>query len=708
MIKSNIAVDKREGQATRDWSPRGITARHYPVLLCLLAASALQVGCQENKPTVTTSQNSSEVTEPQQRPTQSQRTSHSFDYTTGWLAPLVDISADDRGVSRIDLSLEVEDLESQSATLTIFYGTPDYNPYGDADDTGLRTRRIEAKLIKQDPSESPQNPLAMLIHSSNANSDDRVIFSCLFNDSNPTRLRFVLSSQPWRHRLLLLQTDKYLHPDRILPLRSAKDALEVDRLPLLDEQNMHLRSMTFVTADNAFNLIDLFAEGSDRKLIHDRNHPSFNAYGDTVGSTLMGSVRQFVELEMMEAKDPSGENRRFYTASWRSLKPLQATLVLHLRIAGEHKLLLKDDGRIVYIIPLHSAKLSSWLQLKSRISTLGHVERQVFEDVCKKIPYYASFRLDARDIVSARFNSLTEENELVLKDIWRLPHLRTLEISGYELAGEYLAGLRQIESLRFSGGKVRASTLSQIGELNQLTSLSFYTSDVDCRGLKHLAALTQLQHFNFFKRDPGSFADHFDAEHLKALREFKNLETLSLHAMPLPEKAFDFLPVTEKLKSVQLGDDASFAGALRYAERNPQAEFRFGSSVSINLRQGNVSMPYASTDIDLEPVGRTKDIRSLRISNAENITDAGLAHLAGTRLLELEVLHAEKITDDGIDHISKISTLEKLTLSYCEQLTGASIDHLRRLTNLKKISAFQAGINPRILQSMLPNCEVSP
>lgn len=66
----------------------------------------------------------------------------------------------------------------------------------------------------------------------------------------------------------------------------------------------------------------------------------FDAFGDDVSSSMIAFAQQDVAQEELKKPDPSGQDRRLFAASWRSLSPLEATLVLHPRVAGDHKLFI--------------------------------------------------------------------------------------------------------------------------------------------------------------------------------------------------------------------------------------------------------------------------------------------------------------------------------------------------------------------------------
>ena len=91
-----------------------------------------------------------------------------------------------------------------------------------------------------------------------------------------------------------------------------------------------------------------------------------------------------------------------------------------------------------------------------------------------------------------------------------------------------------------------------------------------------------------------------------------------------------------------------------------------------------------------------------------DVTDAGLAHLAG--LASLQRLHLEKtrVTDAGLAHLAGLENLSYLNL-YQTAVTDAGLAHLEGLKNLKSVYLWQSKVTPdgaERLRKALPECEV--
>jgi hypothetical protein len=128
---------------------------------------------------------------------------------------------------------------------------------------------------------------------------------------------------------------------------------------------------------------------------------------------------------------------------------------------------------------------------------------------------------------------------------------------------------------------------------------------------------------------------------------------------------------------------------------------------------GGIAVEFHLTARDLSDVGlacvagRT-DIISLNLRDTK-ITDAGLMHL--TTLSGLKRLHLERtaISDDGIEHLAGLKNLEYLNL-YSTKITDASLGYLKELESLIHLFIWETDISDdgaRRLQTALPNLKIT-
>ena len=106
----------------------------------------------------------------------------------------------------------------------------------------------------------------------------------------------------------------------------------------------------------------------------------------------------------------------------------------------------------------------------------------------------------------------------------------------------------------------------------------------------------------------------------------------------------------------------------------------------------------------LKDLGR---LESLHLGGTD-VTDEGLAHVAG--LIALKRLHLEKtkVTDAGLAHLAGLESLAYLNL-YRTGVTDAGLVHLEGLKNLKSLYLWQTKVTPEGAEKLgqaLPGCNI--
>ncbi len=92
------------------------------------------------------------------------------------------------------------------------------------------------------------------------------------------------------------------------------------------------------------------------------------------------------------------------------------------------------------------------------------------------------------------------------------------------------------------------------------------------------------------------------------------------------------------------------------------------------------------TDSDLAYVARLRNLRSLYLLRAIDLTDAGLAHLAALgRLQKLTIIDDLQLTDRGLAAIGRLEQLEILRLDIPRGATDAGLAELAKLKNLTEL-----------------------
>jgi hypothetical protein len=97
-----------------------------------------------------------------------------------------------------------------------------------------------------------------------------------------------------------------------------------------------------------------------------------------------------------------------------------------------------------------------------------------------------------------------------------------------------------------------------------------------------------------------------------------------------------------------------------------------------NLQQLVLSSCFKITDATLNHI-RAVPLELLHASSSQ-ITDAGLANLAGTQLQNISLFRCANLTDAGLQHLSRLPRLTSLDLRECPGVTEAGV--LRHLPGL--------------------------
>ena len=95
------------------------------------------------------------------------------------------------------------------------------------------------------------------------------------------------------------------------------------------------------------------------------------------------------------------------------------------------------------------------------------------------------------------------------------------------------------------------------------------------------------------------------------------------------------------------------------------------------------------------------------------VTDVGLAHLAGLAALERLYLHGTPITDRGLAHLTGLPSLQRLDL-YRTEVTAAGLVHLQKMPALRRLGLSEYASSDRRftdadianLREALPNVRI--
>lgn len=154
-----------------------------------------------------------------------------------------------------------------------------------------------------------------------------------------------------------------------------------------------------------------------------------------------------------------------------------------------------------------------------------------------------------------------------------------------------------------------------------------------------------------------------------------------------PKKEID--PAKQKLAEETIGRvEKDGASLMAIAQDTP--DLRFSAL--------NVAKEYGDKNLELlKPVA--DQVKWMDLARTQ-VTDAGLANLAGMKNLSRLHLENTKITDAGLDHLKGLANLEYLNL-YGTQVTDAGIQKLAGLKNLKKLFVWQTKVTDAGAQKLI-------
>ena len=112
------------------------------------------------------------------------------------------------------------------------------------------------------------------------------------------------------------------------------------------------------------------------------------------------------------------------------------------------------------------------------------------------------------------------------------------------------------------------------------------------------------------------------------------------------------------------------------------------------------------TDRALAKLGRSKTLRELHLQKTL-ITDAGISHLSGTSLLNLDLCETE-VGNDVIIHLAKIKTLRELNIRHTK-VTDESVPLLEKMKNLQVLVFWNTEITEQgreLLERALPHAKL--
>jgi RNA polymerase sigma factor (sigma-70 family) len=256
---------------------------------------------------------------------------------------------------------------------------------------------------------------------------------------------------------------------------------------------------------------------------------------------------------------------------------------------------------------------------------------------------------------------LLREVQIGDADLKHLECMRSLHTLGLEETAiteaglKHLEGLRALTTLRLAGMKIADHAMSEMRDLPHLRSLRLSDTGV---GAKGLAALRDLRHLETLELD-GDFTD----KELATLNALGGLKALRLHRTELTDAGLGRLKGLRKLKALALDS--------RFGWDGPRYEL-------VGDNPPRCLLPGQEEDVD---------------SVSEDISDAGLAHLAAFPALTDLHLVSGKVTDAGMPRLNALKHLRRLTL-FTPAVTDKGVARLAALKSLEVLDLRGVRLTP--------------
>jgi len=434
---------------------------------------------------------------------------------------------------------------------------------------------------------------------------------------------------------------------------------------------------------------------------NDRNSVSLSDYGDVASQTLMGYLRHSVQLDEKHLKDPKNLGRRLFDVTGRdSFLPhkidtnlLDCSLVVSPRISGDHRLLIKQDGEIAHVIRLKDLK---WLRFAA---SLNSVKDKGVEKILNEI----------RSQCSNGFSFVIKEGVVSKVAILRTANDRVLQLIGE---------LNTITELRLNDcSEITESGLKEIGKLKSLKLLSLRNTLATDDVLQEAGKLSQLNILLISHQGRSVSLSKITKAGISKLKSLKKLKTLSLSGTQLTDHAVDEIVGLKNLESFELVNTSiTLDGLTKFSRAIPNCRVMFVNNQLPNTMQ-RINVMKRGTVVVISGHVSNQELAELKqhtplleLSLPKNVSDESLRTISKLSSLEkLTVRNNRLITDTGIGSVSEIAGLQELSLGYCRQLTDESANHLVKLKKLIKLNVTGTKISDTAIariKSALPNCQI--
>ncbi|HUT47000.1 MAG TPA: hypothetical protein VMX36_11990 [Sedimentisphaerales bacterium] len=301
-----------------------------------------------------------------------------------------------------------------------------------------------------------------------------------------------------------------------------------------------------------------------------------------------------------------------------------------------------------------------------------------------------------------------------------------------------LAGLTNLEYLGLEGAQVSDAGLVYLKNMSKLKKLRLYGTRVTEKGFVHLESLKNLEEINvlFGVTETGLMSlsklpslknitvdgDSLSEEGLTLLSKFKSLEHVYIDNTDKMDAIVKELINLHGLKELTLGTGLTDEGLVKLKDMQSLQALTIGPTritgrgiialteiPSLHVLQLH-QVTLASKD-DWAALGKLSALQRLSLRHTRSeVTDAHLAHLAGLQSLKYlsidaiiikdrKAISSLNVTDEGLEYLSKLKSLERLTLRGAK-ITDEGLQQLSEIPTLKWMDLQGCNVTEQGLQRL--------
>lgn len=247
-------------------------------------------------------------------------------------------------------------------------------------------------------------------------------------------------------------------------------------------------------------------------------------------------------------------------------------------------------------------------------------------------------------------------------------NLKTLNLSNADVTDaemKFICELEQLTELDLSQNQITDEGLREISRLKQLRTLNLSYNKITKNGAAEIARLTELNMLNMANnpiKDAG----------LAHLSQLKSLTSLDVVGTQGSDVGIQKLAVLEQLTSLRVGDE-------RITDESLEQFKSWKRLINLTLFRCQVTPTGAMA------LSESESLAALELYG-EQITDDFVYELGALAPLQQLKLHDSEITDEGLELVAEFPRLTFFSLHSCGEISGMGAKHLgrmRRLTELR-------------------------